>query len=243
MTPSKDTRPRVTRSSSSRADADGLPRLQRIREVARQHFSERGFAATSMREVAADVGITISTLFFHCTSKEQLLFDVLVESLEELSDGLRARIDAAGQTWSERLAAAIAFHVVFCARQAFGTTVGKTDMHNLTAEHRGRYIAMRHDYERQFVDLIRWGIAAGEFRKVDPKLTAFAIIGVGLTVGRWFRPDGPLAPEEIAAQYVDLFTHALRVGAPGALAAVPASPADDTRAGRRPRRQAAIKAV
>jgi TetR/AcrR family transcriptional regulator, cholesterol catabolism regulator len=186
-----------------------MPRLERIRAVAGQHFAEHGYAGTSMRAVAADVGITISTLLFHCGSKEQLLFDVLVDSMGQLAQGLRAAIDAAGPTWSERLAAAIAFHVRFSAEQAFGTTINRTDMDNLSPEHRARYIALRDDYERQFVDLLRWGIASGEFRPVDPKLTAFAIIGVGLTVGRWYRPEGRLAPEEIAAQYVDLFLHAL----------------------------------
>jgi hypothetical protein len=46
---------------------------------------------------------------------------------------------------------------------------------------------------------------------------------VGLTVGRWYRPDGPLTPEEIAAQYVDLFLHALGV----APAARPVAPTSD----------------
>jgi len=209
MAATKGANPRLKRTSLGRAEADPPPALARIHEVARKQFAERGYAATSMRDVAAEVGISISTLFFHCSSKEQLVFDVLETSLAELSDGLRARVDAAGPTWSERLAAAIAFHVEFCAQQAFGTTIGKTDMRDLTPEHRAQYIEMRHEYERQFVDLIRWGIAAGEFRKVDPKLTAFAIIGVGLTVGRWFRPDGPLTAQEIAVQYVELFVHAL----------------------------------
>src|SRR5438105_6951362 len=201
--------PRAPRLGDRRVERGPVPRVERIHEVARQHFADRGYAATSMREVAAEAGITISTLFFHCSSKEQLLFDVLTDSMQQLSQGLRDRIDAAGPTWSERLAAATAFHVEFCARQAFGTTINRTDMHNLTPEHRARYIAMRDEYERQFTDLLRWGIASGEFRTVDPKLTAFAIIGVGLTVGRWYRPDGPLSAEAIAAQYVDLFLHSL----------------------------------
>jgi AcrR family transcriptional regulator len=200
-----------------------VPRLEHIREVASQHFAERGYAGTSMREVAADVGITISTLLFHCGSKEQLLFDVLVDSMGQLSQGLREAIDAARPTWSERLTAAIAFHVRFSAEQAFGTTINRTDMYHLTPQHRAQYIALRDDYERQFVDLLHWGMASGEFRPVDTKLTAFAIIGVGLTVGRWYRPEGRLTPEEIAAQYVDLFLHALS----GAHAARPAAPTPD----------------
>jgi AcrR family transcriptional regulator len=101
-----------------RADRGAVPRLERVREVARQHFAERGYAATSMREVAADAGMTISTLFFHCSNKEQLLFDVLTDSMEQLSRGLRDRIDAAGPTWAERLAGAIAARQQHALRRA-----------------------------------------------------------------------------------------------------------------------------
>lgn len=219
---------------AERANSEAVSRAERIRGVARKHFTERGYAATSMREVAADAGITISTLFFHCSSKEQLLFDVLTDSMEQLSRGLRDRIDAAGPAWSERLAAAIAFHVEFCAQQAFGTTINKVDMENLTAEHRAQYVGMRDEYERQFVDLLRLGMAAGEFRSVNVKLTAFAIIGVGLTVGRWYSPAGPLTPREIAAQYADLFLHALSE----APAASPVAPGANHARPPRPRRAA-----
>jgi AcrR family transcriptional regulator len=162
-----------------------------------------------MRQIAADAGITVGTLFFHCSTKEQLLFDALMDSLGELSRGLRAKIDAAGTSWSERLAAAFAYHIEFSAEQAFGTTISKMDMLHLSAEHRAQYIALRAAYEREFRDLIRWGIAAKEFRPVDARLASFALLGIGQTVGRWYRPDGALTPAQIAAQYIDLVFNGL----------------------------------
>jgi AcrR family transcriptional regulator len=185
-------------------------RLELVHEAARAHFSTRGYEAASMREIAADAGINIATLYFYCSTKEQLLFDVLVDAQRQLADGLRERIDAAGDSWSSRLAAAIEVHVKFCAEKAFPTTINRVDMQRLTPEHRDTYVAMRDAYEQEFRDLLRGGMAAGEFRQVDAKLTAFAIIGIGHTVGRWYSPDGPLAPEQIAAQYVDFILAGLR---------------------------------
>src|SRR5262249_38064716 len=78
------------------------------------------------------------------------------------------------------------------------------------------YLAMRDGYEQSFRELIRGGIAAGEFREVDPKMVTFAILGIGHTVGRWYRPDGPLTPEQIAAQYVDFILAGLQAGRVGA---------------------------
>jgi AcrR family transcriptional regulator len=189
--------------------ADGVPTLKRVHAAARARFAERGYGAASMRQIASDAGITIGTLFFHCSTKEQLPFDALMDSLEELSSGLRAKIDSAGTSWSERLAAAFAYHIEFSAEQAFGTTISKIDMLNLNTEHRAQYIALRAAYAREFRELIRWGIAAKEFRSVDPRLASFALLGIGQTVGRWYRPDGPLTPDQNAAQYIDLIFNGL----------------------------------
>jgi AcrR family transcriptional regulator len=205
---------RRRRNGATAAAGTGAPpnRLDMVHEAARAHFSTRGYEAASMREIAADAGINIATLYFYCSTKEQLLFDVLVDSQRQLAEGLREQIEAAGESWTSRLAAAIVVHVRFCAEKAFPTTINRVDMQRLTPEHRTEYMAMRDAYEQELRDLVRGGIEAGELRPVDPKLTAFAILGIGQSVGRWYRPDGPLTPEQIAAQYVDLILAGLRQG-------------------------------
>lgn len=163
-----------------------------------------------MREIAADAGINIATLYFYCSTKEQLLFDVLVNAQQQLAEALRERIGVAGESWASRLAAAIVLHIKICAEQAFPTTINRVDMQRLTPEHREAYMTMRDAYEQEFRSLIGGGIAAGELRPVDPKLTAFAILGIGHAVGRWYRPDGSMTPEQIAEQYVDFILAGLR---------------------------------
>jgi AcrR family transcriptional regulator len=197
------------------APGDSTPptRLELVHEAARSHFATRGYEAASMREIAADAGINIATLYFYCSTKERLLFDVLVNAQRQLAEGLREQIGAAAESWTSRLAAAIEVHIKFCAEKAFPTTINRVDMQRLTNEHRATYLAMRDAYEREFRDLLRGGMAAGEFRQVDPKLTTFAILGIGHTVGRWYRADGPLTSEQIAAQYVDFILAGLRADA------------------------------
>lgn len=203
---------RRRRNGVATAPGDSAPphRLELVHDAARAHFSTRNYEAVSMREIAADAGINIATLYFHCSTKEQLLYDVLIDAQRQLADGLREQIGAAGESWSRRLAAAVRVHVKFCAERAFPTTITRVDMQRLTDEHRATYLAMRDAYEQEFRDLLRAGMAAGEFRQVDPKLTAFAVIGIGHTVGRWYRADGPLTPEQIADTYVDLILASLR---------------------------------
>jgi TetR/AcrR family transcriptional regulator, cholesterol catabolism regulator len=191
-----------------------VPRLQLIREAARRHFTERGYEAASMREIADAAGIRISTLYFHCTTKEQLLFDLLLAELEEITAQLHERIAAAGPSSVDRLAAAISYHVQACATFTFGATVHQTDLRRLGRAHHRKIMLLRDTYEGIFRELVSQGITAGEFRQIDPKLITFSIVGTGLTVARWYRSQGPLTAQEIGTVYGDLFVRALRADGP-----------------------------
>src|SRR5437762_10546923 len=99
------------RSAANGADVERVPRVYLIRAAALRHFARHGYDAASMRQIAADAGITIATLYFHCSTKEQLLFDVLETQMRDLSEGLDAALAAAPADRSSQLATAIRFHI------------------------------------------------------------------------------------------------------------------------------------
>jgi AcrR family transcriptional regulator len=191
-------------------------RVDLIRAAARRHFAIHGYDGASMREIAADAGITIATLYFHCSTKEQLLFDVLERAMEQLSTAVSAALAAAGPAWSDRLAAAVGVHIEFCARGDYGATISTSELRGLTGAMRERHVATRDRYEQGFRELIAGGIAAGEFVGSDVALIAAGILSIGLGVGRWYRPGGRLTTAEIAAAYTRFALEGLRVrpGAP-----------------------------
>jgi AcrR family transcriptional regulator len=182
-----------------------------IRAAARRHFAEHGYDAASMREIAADAGITIATLYFHCATKEQLLFDVLERAMDRLSLAVTAALASAGPRWSDRLAAAIKVHVEFCARGDYGATISTSELRGLTGELRERHIATRDRYEQLFRDLVAGGIDAREFAPADVALIAAGILSIGLGVGRWFRSGGRLTTDQIAAEYTRFALDGLRL--------------------------------
>jgi AcrR family transcriptional regulator len=186
-------------------------RADLIRAAARRHFAEHGYDAASMREIAADAGITIATLYFHCATKEQLLFDVLDRAMDRLTAAVNAALASAGPRWSDRLASAIRVHVEFCARGDYGATISTSELRGLTGELRERHIATRDCYEQQFRDLVAGGIAAQEFAPADVALIAAGILSIGLGVGRWYRPGGRLPTDEIAAEYTRFALDGLRL--------------------------------
>jgi AcrR family transcriptional regulator len=186
-----------------------IPRLPLIRAAALRHFAVHGYDAASMRQIAADAGITIATLYFHCSTKEQLLFDVLESHMRELSEGLDAAMEATGASCSAKLAAAIRFHVQYVTRSEEGASISTSELRGLTGDLRRRHLATRDAYERRFRDQLKRGIAAGEFAPVDVPVIVSGILAIGLAVGRWYRPDGRLTPDDIADEYIRFTLKAL----------------------------------
>jgi AcrR family transcriptional regulator len=186
-----------------------VPRVDLIRAAALRHFAVHGYDAASMRQIAADAGITIATLYFHCSTKEQLLFDVLEAQMRGLTEGLEDVLARTKPTWSARLAAAIRFHIQYVTRDEEGANISSSELRGLTGDFRKRHLATRDAYERKFRDLVKQGIAAGEFAPVDVPVIIAGILGIGLAVGRWYQPDGRLTPDDIADEYIRFILKAL----------------------------------
>lgn len=212
-----------------------VPRLDLIRAAALRHFAVHGYDAASMRQIAADAGITIATLYFHCSTKEQLLFEVLEAQMRGLNEGLDNALANTRRTASARLAAAIRFHIQYVTRDEEGANISSSELRGLTGELRTRHLATRDAYERRLRDLLKEGIAAGEFAPVDVPVIVAGILGIGLAVGRWYQPGGRLTPDDIADEYIRFILKALDPHLPAP--AVPDRTPVRARAGKPPSRQ------
>jgi AcrR family transcriptional regulator len=186
-----------------------VPRGDLVRAAALRHFATHGYDAASMRQIAADAGITIATLYFHCSTKEQLLFDVLESQMRALSEGLDQALAGAGDEWTARLATAIRFHIQYVTRDEAGASISSSEPRGLSGELRARHLATRDAYEHKFRDLLTGGIHAGAFASVDVPVITAGILGIGLSVGRWYRPGGRLSPDAIADEYIRFILKAL----------------------------------
>jgi AcrR family transcriptional regulator len=207
----------VGQSSARSGDgqANGhVPRIDLIRTAALRHFARHGYDAASMRQIAADAGITIATLYFHCSTKEQLLFDVLESHMRTLSAGLDRTLAAAGDDCATRLATAIRFHIQYVTRDEEGASISTAELRGLTGDLRERHQATRDAYEQRFRGLLTDGIEAGVFAQVDVPVIVAGILGIGLSVGRWYRPGGRLTPDEIADEYIRFVQKALDASVP-----------------------------
>lgn len=173
-------------------------RRTEILHAALRAFRRRGYHATTLDDIAEQLGIRKTALYHYFPDKESILYECHRESLAELDRilaGARA-LDGA----PERLAFVIREHVrvmtdtLEASPLAFEVTA-------LSPERQREVIAARDRYERALRRMIQDGIAAGDFRPTNPKTAVFAILGAINWIARWYRPEGALHASELGREF------------------------------------------
>lgn len=195
------------------ASQDEQFRLKRnalLREAARA-FSSGGFHNTSLDDVAAALGVTKAALYHYVHSKQEILFECHMMSLD-LGDQALDHARRNGRTGLERLSM-LARRYIELITGEMGRFAVLSEYDALTPENR-LIIGRRRDlFEREMREMVEQGLADGTIQTVDPKLAVFFFMGAVNWMTRWFRPDGSHSGEAIAAGFSELFTRGLRAPA------------------------------
>ncbi|WP_335934779.1 TetR/AcrR family transcriptional regulator [Streptomyces sp. PTD5-9] len=203
-----------------RRPAGGVRTADAIREAAAELFYQHGYEATSLREVAARVGIKVGSLYNHITGKEDLLRDIMTGIMDDLlatqRAALRGRTDAV-----DCLRAAVDCHIRFHADRAREVFIGNSELRSLSPADFRAVIAKRDEYEAVLRGLIDRAAEEGRADVVDARLQAYAIVAIGTHVSTWYRPRGAMSLDEIVDAYTIITLRQLGV-APDEIAAIAA---------------------
>ena len=185
-------------------------RRRAIEDAASALFRERGYAATSVRDIARVLEIQGASLYAHVTSKEDVLWAIVDRAATRFEE-VAQRVAGQAQTHDPlaRLETLIRGHVRVMTDDIGDAGVFVHEWRSLDPEHRDDIRARRNRYEQAVRGLIEEGMAAGQFVPTDPAIAAAFILSSlnGLSV--WYRPDGRLTPDRIADHHVDLALRAL----------------------------------
>jgi AcrR family transcriptional regulator len=194
------TRAHTPTRGSAHVRAKRQRRRVEILHAALRAFRDKGYHATTLEDIAQQLGVRKTALYHYFPDKEAILHACHREGLEEV-----AGIVAAAQrrpSCGDQLAHAIREHVRVMTDTLEGSSLA-FEVSALSPRHRAAVIAARDRYEQALRDIIRRGIAAGEFRAVDPKLAVFAILGAINWVARWYSPTGSVHPQSLGAHFAD----------------------------------------
>jgi TetR/AcrR family transcriptional regulator, cholesterol catabolism regulator len=184
-------------------------RRRQIEDVASALFSSRGYAATSMRDIAKALDLQGGSLYAHIPSKEAVLAAIVEEAADAFHAAVRPVAERAAPA-AERLREMVAAHIRVVTGGRERAKVFLFEWTFLGEERRRAVTRSRAAYQGYFERVVAEGVAAGEFGPVDPRLAAVFVLSAMNAMAYWYRPDGPLGPDELAGHYAGLFLGGLR---------------------------------
>jgi AcrR family transcriptional regulator len=181
-----------------------------ILAAAAQIFSQKGFHAASMQDIAQAVNLQKASLYHHVSSKQEILLalldralDLLIEHIEkETSDPLPP---------DKKLRQAMRAYLQAMLEHREISAVLLLEHRSLEPELHSRHTIRRDRFERLWRDLIQEGLDQGMFFSPDPALAARALLGAMNWTITWYRPEGKLMPGEIAEGFANQILHGLQV--------------------------------
>lgn len=200
----KTVEPRWTGGGSRDPDA----KREAVLSTAALAFAQDGYAATTLDDVAARLGVSKPTIYYYAGGKQTLLGACFSVALDAYSEAVE---DGAieGATGRERLHHVVQKYVGITTT-VFGRCLHRVPDVELTADVRDRLRAVKRKVDARIRDLLRQGVRDGSLRTADIRMSTFAISGAMNSIAQWYSPDGPLAPEEIAERLWDSFAEGVR---------------------------------
>ncbi|WP_170381597.1 TetR/AcrR family transcriptional regulator [Ruegeria atlantica] len=188
----------MARTQGSHSDITG----PRIRKAALGLFARHGYAAVSMRQIAAEVGVQAGALYNYTPDKQSLLFRLMNEHMQDLLSAygeLGRHADA-----SEALRQFVGFHIRFHLERPDEVFIAYMELRNLTPENFADIEGLRRSYENALEAILRQGQEAGLFDITDTKIATLAVIAMLNGVMTWYRAGGRLSLDEVERIYWDM---------------------------------------
>lgn len=189
--------------SEVRGRKPAVERRAEIVSAAARVFSADGYGNVGMREIAEAVGIRGASLYHHFSSKEEILYAICLTITKEPVEQNLPLLDAAG-TPSERLAALVRAHIRHLLHRRVEYMVGLHEKASLSAEHRAEIDQYLYYYNRRVRDVVTAGMRSGEFRELNPSLTALAICDMLNGVSGWIHGTTDSDTDEVVETYTAL---------------------------------------
>jgi len=176
---------------------------KRLMAAAVEAFAERGFHATTTRDIATAAGMSPAALYVHFPSKAAVLFAISRSGHERALNMVTAAAGAPGDPLT-RMRALVAGFTTWHATRHRVARIVQYELHALRPADFEVVADLRRRTERTVRDLIAEGVAASAFTVADTPTAARAILSLCVDVARWYTPESKPDPTGLGARYADL---------------------------------------
>ncbi|MGH2856242.1 MAG: TetR/AcrR family transcriptional regulator [Solirubrobacteraceae bacterium] len=174
-------------------------RREEVVEQAARTFAQRGYDQTTMQELAASMGLATGALYHYFGGKQQLLGAICDQLMEPLLERA-GELVADGRPAEEQLRSLLRLWVAHVVEHRDHMLVFQQERHVIESGERWRAVrGARKSFELLVAELLARARPRG-----DGRLVLLALLGMVNHTAQWFRPRGPLSPEQIADGYLEL---------------------------------------
>ncbi|XVX19048.1 TetR family transcriptional regulator [Actinomycetota bacterium] len=190
----------VTDPSSAQPEPGPTGTALRLMLAAAEAFADKGFHATTTRDIASRAGLSPAGVYVHFASKELLLYQLSKDGHETALSVLEAAAAEAASP-SEGLAEMVRRFTTWHAEHFTVARIVQYEFQHLTPEHRAEIVALRKRIDATVRSVIEDGVASGEFAVDDIASTTLAVLSLAVDVARWFSPGKRRTPQDIGEAY------------------------------------------
>lgn len=188
-----------------------LSRKEQIFRTAAELFREKGYVASSMRDLAQKLGIEAASLYSHIRSKEEILHNICFDMAAEFRKSLEEVEKQKNLTASERLRRGIMGHVQVMARDLTASAVFMNEHRHLSQPFLRDFLLLRINYINRFKAIIEDGVRSGEFKSnIDVKLAVMTLFSSFNWMPQWYDPGGVVDSVELGRQLNDVLVNGLK---------------------------------
>lgn len=193
----------ASRKKAVRKSASGKNTELALRAAAVSMFSKQGYHAATLRKLAGEIGIKAGSLYNHINNKQELLYSLLNEIMQDLLRGFEEKVAGIDDP-KRRLEIFIDNHVEFHTSRSEEVFIGNMELRNLEPEYYRALVKLRDRYQRKLTEILTDGASTGQFAIDDMKTTVFAIFGMLNGISVWFNPRGSQSSSQISKQFQKL---------------------------------------
>ena len=179
------------------------PKKQLIREAAARLFRDKGYSATSMRDLADAVHLRASSLYNHISSKEEILKDICFENAHRFLATME-EVEQMDASATQKVMALLHLHIRTATEDFTSVTAFNDEWRHLSEPDLSAFKALRKNYEGRFQAIIEAGIRAGEFHSVEPASALHTLFSSMHWLYDWYKPGKKITAEDLEEQMCGL---------------------------------------
>ncbi len=182
---------------------------QAIHEAAARLFRDKGYTATSMRDLAEAVQLKASSLYNHIGSKEEILKEICFANAALFLEKMEW-VENADLSAIEKIKALIHFHIEIATQDITSITAFNDEWRHLSQPHLENFLQLRRKYESKFKAIIEKGIENGEIKNLPVTIMLHTIFSSIRWIYDWYKPEGQIRKEELQESLSELLIEGLK---------------------------------